>query len=183
MRRTRCWLERGLFALAAAFSVLASTPLFAQQAPAPAQPRLQPLPADQVLSWVAAAVQEEADLGRLAQSHGATPEVRRFGQLLVGDARVEMGHLDYVAEGHGIPLRTPASIPLALRSHLATLQGAEFDGEFLRLERAIDGRAVSVIAQAAPAITNGAARGAMRSVQPLFDQHLRLAVALAQKGK
>ena len=144
---------------------------------APERPRPPP-PASpaQLLSFVASAVNVEYELGGMARSHGATPEVRRYGQLLAGDARVEAAQLQDVASSQGIRLKEPEPLPLGLRARLSSLEGPAFDQAFLQIERNIDARALAVLVQSTPS-------GGVRRLEPLFDQHLRLAVSLQRKAK
>lgn len=149
----------------------------AQPEPSAERPRPPPPAAPaQLLSFVASAVNVEYELGGMARSRGGTAEVRRYGQLLAGDARVEAEQLQDVASSHGIRLQEPDALPLGLRARLSSLEGPAFDQAFLQIERSIDARALAVLVQAAPA-------GAVRRLQPLFDQHLRLAVSLQRKAK
>jgi hypothetical protein len=125
----------------------------------------------------------ESELGRLAQTHGGTPSVRRFGQLLVEDAQLGNRYLDDVAHRERIPLRGAEPLPAPIGLRLSGLHGTAFDAAFLRLEHGIGARTLAIAVQTAPSVDNGAASRVVRNLQPLFDQHLRLVVSLERKGK
>src|SRR5579863_8219772 len=114
MRRTLT-LGARLRVLAAALGVLFAGAAQAQDTGNPRRPLVDRSPA-QVLSWMASAVRLESELGELAHKHGASAEVRRYGQILEGDARVEAAQLRRVAHGRGIPLGEPEPLPLEVRA-------------------------------------------------------------------
>jgi predicted outer membrane protein len=176
IRKARSREAASLLGLAALW-LLPAVALAQPEPSVPERPRPPP-PASpaQLLSFVASAVNVEYELGGMARSRGGTAEVRRYGQLLAGDARAEAEQLQDVASSHAIRLKEPDALPLGLRARLSSLEGPAFDQAFLQIERNIDARTLAVLVQAAPA-------GAVRRLQPLFDQHLRLAVSLQRKAK
>jgi putative membrane protein len=74
----------------------------------------------------------EVELGRMASERGASPEVKKFGKMMVDDHTAAADKLKAIATRHNI--EWPATLDdkhRDLRDKLAKLQGAEFDREYM----------------------------------------------------
>ena len=75
----------------------------------------------------------EVELGRMAMERGASPEVKRFGDMMVKDHSKAGDELKQVAMQHSIPM--PAALDQKhqdLKTTLSNLRGAEFDREYMK---------------------------------------------------
>jgi putative membrane protein len=75
----------------------------------------------------------EVELGRMATERGASPEVKRFGDMMVKDHSKAGDELKQVAMQHSIPM--PAGLDQKhqdLKTTLSNLRGAEFDREYMK---------------------------------------------------
>lgn len=75
----------------------------------------------------------EVELGRMAMERGASPEVKRFGDMMVKDHSKAGNELKQVAMQHSIPM--PAGLDQKhqdLKTTLSNLKGAEFDREYMK---------------------------------------------------
>jgi len=75
----------------------------------------------------------EVELGRMAMERGASPEVKRFGDMMVKDHSKAGNELKQVAMQHSIPM--PAGLDQKhqdLKTTLSNLRGAEFDREYMK---------------------------------------------------
>jgi putative membrane protein len=75
----------------------------------------------------------EVELGRMAMERGASPEVKRFGDMMVKDHSKAGDELKQVAMQHSIPM--PAGLDQKhqdLKTTLSNLSGAEFDREYMK---------------------------------------------------
>jgi len=75
----------------------------------------------------------EVELGRMAMERGASPEVKRFGDMMVKDHSKAGDELKQVAMQHSIPM--PAGLDQKhqdLKTTLSNLRGAEFDREYMK---------------------------------------------------
>lgn len=74
----------------------------------------------------------EVELGRMATERAASPEVKKFGQMMVDDHTAAGNKLKAIASQYTIPV--PAALDekhADLRDKLAKLQGPEFDREYM----------------------------------------------------
>jgi putative membrane protein len=74
----------------------------------------------------------EVELGRMAMERAASPEVKKFGDMMVKDHSKAGEELKQIAMQHVIPI--PAGLDQQhqdLRMKLSTLKGAEFDREYM----------------------------------------------------
>jgi putative membrane protein len=75
----------------------------------------------------------EVELGRMAMERGASPEVKRFGDMMVKDHSMAGDELKQVAMQHSIPM--PAGLDQKhqdLKTTLSNLKSAEFDREYMK---------------------------------------------------
>lgn len=75
----------------------------------------------------------EVELGRMAMERAASPEVKRFGDMMVKDHSKAGDELKQVAMQHSIPM--PAGLDQKhqdLKTTLSNLRGAEFDREYMK---------------------------------------------------
>ena len=75
----------------------------------------------------------EVELGRMAMERGASPEVKRFGDMMVMDHSRAGDELKQIAMQHSIPM--PAGLDQKhqdLKTTLSNLRGAEFDREYMK---------------------------------------------------
>ena len=81
---------------------------------------------------VSVANMAEIELGRMASERGANAAVKKFGQMMVDEHTKAGDKLKPIASQHNIPLATELDDKHRdLRDKLATLQGAEFDREYM----------------------------------------------------
>ena len=81
---------------------------------------------------LAVAGMAEVELGRMASEKGASPDVKKFGKMMVDDHTAAGDKLKAIATQHNIAW--PASLDdkhRDLRDKLAKLTGAEFDREYM----------------------------------------------------
>lgn len=136
------------------------------------------------LEWLSSTVALERRLGALAEGHGGSDEVRRFGRLLADDALLEAdpAHRAGAAASASDAL-PPSGYAADLRALQSRPPGPDLDDAVLELARRLDSHALSLLVQVAPVLANSDARDALRLVQPLFDQHVRLAVFLERSER
>jgi putative membrane protein len=80
---------------------------------------------------VAIASMAEIELGKMAAQRGTSPEVKRFGEMMVADHTKASEKLSAVATQHNISVPTQLDDKHRdLRDKLSKLQGAEFDREY-----------------------------------------------------
>jgi putative membrane protein len=75
----------------------------------------------------------EVELGQMAMERGASPEVKRFGDMMVKDHSKAGDELKQVAIQHSVPM--PAGLDQKhqdLKTTLSNLRGAEFDREYMK---------------------------------------------------
>ena len=75
----------------------------------------------------------EVELGRMAMERGASPEVKRFADMMVKDHSKAGDELKQVAMQYSIPM--PAGLDQKhqdLKTTLSSLRGAEFDREYMK---------------------------------------------------
>jgi putative membrane protein len=75
----------------------------------------------------------EIELGRMATERAASPEVKKFGQMMMDDHTKAGDELKAVATRHNIPLPTALDDKhVDLRDKLQKLNGADFDREYMK---------------------------------------------------
>jgi putative membrane protein len=81
---------------------------------------------------VSAANMAEVELGRMAADHGVSPEVKKFGQMMVDEHTTAGDKLAAVASQHSIAMAPELDdTHRDLRDKLAKLHGADFDREYI----------------------------------------------------
>jgi putative membrane protein len=81
---------------------------------------------------VSAANMAEVELGRMAADHGVSPEVKKFGQMMVDEHTKAGDKLAAVASQHSIAMAPELDdTHRDLRDKLAKLHGADFDREYI----------------------------------------------------
>jgi putative membrane protein len=82
---------------------------------------------------VAIANMAEIELGRMATERAASPEVKKFGQMMVDDHTKAGDEMKSLASGHHIPMPTELDNKhVDLRDKLQKLNGADFDKEYMK---------------------------------------------------
>jgi putative membrane protein len=75
----------------------------------------------------------EIELGRMASERAASPEVKKFGQMMVDDHTKAGDELKAVASRQNIPMPTELDNKhIDLRDKLQKLNGADFDKEYMK---------------------------------------------------
>jgi len=118
----------------------------------------------------------EIELGKLAQKKGTTPEVREFGQRMVGDHTVALEQLRDVA------LRNNLSLPdqlqpeqVDLYKRLSVLEGTRFDDAYI--DHMVSGHegAIRTFADEADRGQNPALRSYAEKELPMLRAHESIA--------
>jgi putative membrane protein len=86
--------------------------------------------------WVATSMDAnmaEVELGRMAQTQAASPEVKQFAQMMVTDHSKALDELKPIASRQGTPAVAQMSEEnRELRDRLSKLRGEEFDREYMQ---------------------------------------------------
>jgi putative membrane protein len=115
----------------------------------------------------------EVEAGKLAQSKGSRPEVKRFGAMMVRDHSKANAQLQQIAEGSGITLPTTLnSEHLAMRDKLASLSGEAFDREYIRAQIKDHETTVGLMKAEIDSGRNGGARTFAQKTLPTVQAHL-----------
>ena len=165
----------------AALSALAMTALLAAtSAHAQQSPRL----ATQDKSFVIKAMsggELEVQLGRLAQTNAARPEVKAFGQRMVDDHGANNQQLAAVAQGHD--LVPPAKLPSAERREidkLSRLHGEAFDRAYMAMMVDDHKHDIQEFRQEIDHGHNDDVKSYAQQTLPILEQHLQLAEDVVQ---
>jgi putative membrane protein len=75
----------------------------------------------------------EIELGQLASTKSATPEVAAFGQMMVAEHQPALDELDSIADAKDLTTTTELNAKhQALKQRLSTLMGYQFDTAYMR---------------------------------------------------
>jgi len=122
----------------------------------------------------------EVVLGRMVQNRGSSPDVRRFGTMLVRDHGRSLSQAQHIARR--LHLRIPARLSPEARAEqrrLQTLHGREFDRELRRFS--IDEHRKDIAAFRAQAHSGDRATSAYAAANvPVMQHHLAAARALGR---
>lgn len=138
--------------------------------------------------------QLEAQVGALAQERGSTPEVRRFGRILVVDhARADRELLEYAQRRRGVAIGPPQVVMEAERDQLSEkaiaiqelklLTGPAFDAQFLNMMTEEHETAIQALQNARAMVEDPQLRTILRKVLPILRQHLWIAQSLATQSQ
>jgi putative membrane protein len=77
--------------------------------------------------------QAEIELGQLASTKSATPEVAAFGQMMVTEHQTALDELDSIADAKDVTMNTQLNAKhQELKQRLSTLVGYSFDTAYMR---------------------------------------------------
>jgi len=119
---------------------------------------------------------EEVELGRLATEHGASAEVKQFGQRMVDDHTKAGDQLKQVAAQKGVTL--PAALDpkhQADMDKLSKLSGAEFDRAYMSMMVKDHKKDVKEFQDEANKGQDTDVKGFASTTLPTLQEHLRMA--------
>ena len=190
--------HRVVFAFAS--GLLLSNPVLAQTAPAipnpPPAASTQGLPAGQApgtpgtpqmgvlaeadarfVAEASAAGVAEVELGKLASSKAASPEVKQFGEMMVNDHTKANAQLQALVQNH----KTPSMTPQHQRTHdrLAGLSGQRFDRRYVTIQVREHEKAVQLFKRQAASGQDPQLKRFAAENLPTLQQHLQMAQTLS----
>jgi putative membrane protein len=151
-----------------------------------AAPAAAQAPTDaQIAAIVVSANQVDIDAGRLAAERGTSPEVKTFGEMMVGaHTGVNKTAAELVAKLQVTPEPNPTSRSLEAGgkknvAHLKTLSGAAFDKAYVAQEVAYHQQVLDALDQTLiPNASNAELKALLVQVRPAFVAHLEHAKQL-----
>lgn len=152
----------------------------AGQAPLQLQEPQAALDADTFVQRVTQGNIAEVQLGNLALERSQNPGVRNLAQKIIADHQASQDvlcGLSVVQSGAPLP-QTASPAQMATLEQLSTLQGDEFDREFVRIIIAEHERAISAFEQAASTLDDPTLQSYALSQLPGLRDHLAIARAL-----
>ncbi|HTL13030.1 MAG TPA: DUF4142 domain-containing protein [Bdellovibrionota bacterium] len=140
----------------------------------------------EIASQIHATNQEEARAGKLAMERGGTPEIRRYGDLLMRDHKRADQSIQELARKEHLNLSMLTVDPETKTHHALLMQqleqttGIDFDRAFLTGMREGHDQAIRELTQAHDQLPMGSpVRGFIAKLIPILKQHDRLAANLA----
>lgn len=146
----------------------------------------------QTMAFIHHVNQMEIDLGKLAQTKGATAGVKDYGKMLVKDHSTADKDLMALAKKDGATI--PAFKPTDeadqkqmkddkdMAAHLKTMKGAEFDKEFLTMMVEGHEKVLAKVDTLAGTTTNTGLQTYLKDLKPVLQKHEDNAREL-QKGQ
>lgn len=143
-----------------------------------------------ILSILHAKNQQEVEIGRLAAEKGASPEVRRYGEMLVRDHSSNDTKVMTVASREGISLIEPARVKESLAkekgkdprhdpiAELRDLRGEEFDRRFAEMMTEGHEELIAMVESVRPKVTRTAVANLLDETLPALHHHAEMAMAL-----
>lgn len=126
----------------------------------------------------------EVRTGQMAADRATNPELKKFGQMMVGDHTKANDRLKAAAAKDG--LKVPDQLLPAdqtILDRLSKLRGAEFDREYARVIVDSHDRSVASFEQEAKQGQRPALKAFAAETIPTLRQHLEMARGLVQKVK
>ncbi|HEY7650735.1 MAG TPA: DUF4142 domain-containing protein [Methylomirabilota bacterium] len=124
----------------------------------------------------------EIELGNLASTRASDPGVRQYADRLVVDHRAIGADLHALAARKGWPVpRQPDPQHLAVRDHLTTLSGSEFDRQYVAEMVKGHDHAISEFETASTAASDAELRAWANTTLPVLREHRRMAQDLSQR--
>jgi putative membrane protein len=129
----------------------------------------------------------DIETGAVAEKRGSTKEVRDFGAMLARDHKMVRQQGRDLAAKLGVTPTPPkddrsAKDHAAALARLRSLEGAEFDREFLRHEVEFHQAVIDAInGTLLPAIQNGELKALVEKVAPAFQAHMVMAQEMEKK--
>ena len=117
------------------------------------------------------------DLGQLATEKASSAYVRRFGDRLARDHRLNERAVHDYARRHGIAMPDTGSTTAG--EVLEAKTGPQFDRSFLMAEQVLSRRELAVLGDARLSLADPELRKMVGRLIPILQQHLELATALA----
>jgi putative membrane protein len=146
---------------------------------APAAAGAQAITDAQIASIVVTANQVDIDAGKLAAQRAASPEVKKFGQLMVTDhTGVNKAAVDLATKLKVTPQDNPTSQSLKAGgdknlANLKTLKGAAFDKAYVDQEVAYHTAVLEAVDKTLiPGASNAELKALLVKVRPAFVAHL-----------
>lgn len=126
----------------------------------------------------------EVDLGRLAQDHAASPDVREFASMMVRDHTQAADALKPIATKHKIhPDPSAHEAHHDLHERLAKLTGPEFDLQYIDAMVDAHQKAVDAVERRAESSDNPDVKRWASQTLPTIKQHLERAKQIQSKLK
>lgn len=137
--------------------------------------------------------QVQAQLGRLAEQRGSTPEVRRFGRLVAADhERTGRALASYAADDRTLDLNAlvkradPAGVIhqriQRVKGELTALSGTAFDHHFLRMMAGAHDDSLTLLADARFSTQDPELRVLIDRTAPVMQQHQQIAQGLLSRS-
>jgi putative membrane protein len=142
----------------------------------------------QIAAIVVSANQVDIEAGKLAQTMGSSPEVKKFGERMAADhTGVNKAAADLVAKLNVKPEPNETSRKLEAdgekhRAHLKALKGAAFDAAYVQNEVAYHQQVLDALDKTlVPNAKNAELKALLVKVRPAFVAHLEHAQHLQAK--
>ena len=137
----------------------------------------QSAPADQRLLQLSAQGNiAEVELGRLAFTLSANPEVRALGTRLAQDGSKGMASLQTVAAMLHVPLATaPSATQQKQIAQLSRLRGAAFDARFEKVAHEDESKMLHQFRSGVSTARNTAVKYTIKGMIPIVEEHLQIA--------
>jgi putative membrane protein len=124
----------------------------------------------------------EAQVGKLAQQKGATPQAKSFGEMLTNDHQANQQKAEQIAKQSGI---TPPTSPSAMQKldydRLSKLSGEDFDRQFAAMM--VQGHRKAISEFRREARMKGAVGQYAKQTLPTLEKHLRAAEKLEHTSR
>jgi putative membrane protein len=140
--------------------------------------------AKQFVHEAAMAGKAEVELGQLATTHAANPDVKQFGQRMVTDHTKANEQLKAIAQEKNIDVPTRVDDQHKKTAEkLAKLQGASFDRAFIQQMVEDHEKAVKLFSKEAQQGQDADLKAFAAKTLPTLQEHLTQATQLAQQQK
>ena len=144
----------------------------------------------QVIAKLHQANQMEMEVGKLAQQKGANADVKRYGQLLIGDHQKGDQLVTQLAKRKGLDSipepkpETPADKEEMQKQQMMMQQlqqadGPQFDAAFSKAMVEAHEKAVAMVTDASGQVSDTDLRKTLKKLVPILKQHLEIAQRLS----
>ena len=118
----------------------------------------------------------EIAAGRLATQRASSPQVKQYGQRMIDDHTKAQQELTQLAKQKGVTLpNRPDEMHVMMAAHLAELQGAQFDREYISGMTGDHAKVVSMFQDKAKLAMDPDVRAWAERMVPVLEEHLRTA--------
>ncbi len=146
----------------------------------------------EMMARVHYANQLATELGKMAEAHAGSPELRRYGRLVATDRQLQDALvLDYASRRMGVVLGPPEFVMEAERQlvqgrtakldHLKTLRAAAFDSELLALASNDNQSDIELVDQVRTQLDDPSLRIIFDQTLPILEQHERILQTLRSR--